>query len=364
MKRAGRDEQNMVCFNRPVFGRHRGSLNQGKQVALHALARYLGAAALGARGDFVHLINEHNAVLLQHVQRLHLDLFLIHQFGSLFIDQQLQRFTDLQLARLPLVLAHLTEHTAQLLGHFLHSRGPHDLQGGGRLNEIDFNSPVIKLPLAQFLAKGLARCAFWLGGGINPELTSGAWYQNIQHPLFCRIFCSTAHFGHLSHTGLLHCNISQVANDGVHIFAHITYFSELGGFHFDEGSVSQTSQAPGNLGLAHTRGANHQNIFRRNFCSQAWLDLLATPAIAQGNGHSAFGLLLAHDVAVQFIDDFLRGHRRHRVTQTRVDGFNAAEESRRITGFQWCDSCWYKCRAHPQFPTISSQSLALTALCY
>jgi hypothetical protein len=57
-----------------------------------------------------------------------------------------------------------------------------------------------------------------------------------------------------------------------------------------KGRIGQACQAPRDFGLADTGGANHQNILGRDFAAQAGLDLLAAPAIAQGNGHRAFGL--------------------------------------------------------------------------
>src|SRR3546814_4689804 len=47
-----------------MLGGHRGALDEWQQVALNALARDVGAAALGARGDLVDLVQEDDAVLL------------------------------------------------------------------------------------------------------------------------------------------------------------------------------------------------------------------------------------------------------------------------------------------------------------
>ena len=37
MKRAGRDEQNVIGFDRTVLGRHRRAFDQRQQIALHSL---------------------------------------------------------------------------------------------------------------------------------------------------------------------------------------------------------------------------------------------------------------------------------------------------------------------------------------
>src|SRR3546814_4418703 len=58
------NEQHVVRAHRPMLGGHRGALDEWQQVALNALARDVGAAALGARGDLVDLVQEDDAVLL------------------------------------------------------------------------------------------------------------------------------------------------------------------------------------------------------------------------------------------------------------------------------------------------------------
>ena len=132
---------------------------------MHALARHFSAIAFGARGHLVNFVNEHNAVLLEHVQRLRLDVFLVDQFGRFFINQQFHRFGDLELAGLALGLTHLTEHATQLLGHFFHASRTHDLQLRRWLGYLYFNLALSELPLAQLLAKDLPRRALWLVTG-------------------------------------------------------------------------------------------------------------------------------------------------------------------------------------------------------
>jgi hypothetical protein len=64
----------------------RGAFDQRQQIALHALARHFGTAALAARSHLVDLVNEDDAVLLQHMQRLGLDVVFIDQLGGLFVQ--------------------------------------------------------------------------------------------------------------------------------------------------------------------------------------------------------------------------------------------------------------------------------------
>lgn len=54
--------------------------------------------------------------------------------------------------------------------------------------------------------------------------------------------------------------------------------------------------------------ANHQDVFGRDFTPETGLDLLPAPAVSQGNGNGALGLMLANNMFVQFKDDFLGRH--------------------------------------------------------
>ena len=106
----------------------------------------------------------------------------------------------------------------------------------------------------------------------------------------------------------LHRCIGQVADDRFDIAADITDLGELGGFHFQERRIGQLGQTTGDLGLADAGGADHQDILRRDFLAQFGRQLHAPPAVAQGDGHGALGVVLADDVAVEFVDDLAGRH--------------------------------------------------------
>ena len=55
-------EQHVVGLHRPVLGVDRGALDQRQQVALDALARDVGTAAVLARADLVDLVEEDDAL--------------------------------------------------------------------------------------------------------------------------------------------------------------------------------------------------------------------------------------------------------------------------------------------------------------
>ena len=72
------------------------------------------------------------------------------------------------------------------------------------------------------------------------------------------------------------------------------------------------SQAARNFGFADAGRADHENIFRRDFLSQRFRHLAAAPAIPQRDCDRALGGMLADDMFIEFVDDFLRGHGGHK----------------------------------------------------
>ncbi len=83
MESAGRDEQDMVCFHRPVFRADGGAFDQRQQIALHALAADIRADALGAGGDLVDFVEEDDAVILGGAYRLLGDLLIVDKLVGL-----------------------------------------------------------------------------------------------------------------------------------------------------------------------------------------------------------------------------------------------------------------------------------------
>src|SRR5690606_33899126 len=70
----------------------------------------------------------------------------------------------------------------------------------------------------------------------------------------------------------------------------------------------QLGQPARDLGLAHARRPDHQDVLGRDLGAQLVLDLLAPPAVAQRNGHGTLGFLLADDVPIQLVNNLLRRH--------------------------------------------------------
>lgn len=241
------------------------------------------------------------------------DIVFVDQLARLFLDQQRTRGLDAQRALLRLRPAHAREHLAQLLAHFLHARRGHDVHADvGRHFQLDL--ALVQLTVAQHAAEldsgfvVLRRRLVARGLGIETDTRAATRQQRVQDAVFGALFGLGAH----AHLGLLAVQldrgIGQVADDLLHVLADIADLGETGGFHLHERRVGQRGQATRDLGLADAGRPDHQDVLGHHFIAQLGRQLHAAPAVAQCDGHRALGVVLAHDVPVQFLHDLARGH--------------------------------------------------------
>jgi len=306
---AGGDEEDMVGLDHAEFCVDRAAFDQRQQVALHALAGDVGAAGVAALGDLVDLVDKDDAVLLDRFQGAGLEVFFVDQARGFFVADQLEGFLDLQLAALLLALAHVGEEVLQLVGHLLHPGRCHDFHAGRAFGDLDVDFLVIQLAFAQALAEQLAGVGIarlhWLLGEAHRTCRR---QQGVENAFLGGVLGAVAHLVHLLFAQHFQGCIGQVADDRLDVAADIADLGELGRFHFQEWRIGQLGQAAGDLGLADTGRADHQDVLRGDFLAQLGRQLHAPPAVAQGDGHGALGVVLADDVAVEFVDDLAGRH--------------------------------------------------------
>ncbi len=176
--------------------------------------------------------------------------------------------------------------------------------------DLDLDLLVIQLALAQLLAEHLA------GGGAVVRflvlfLIARRAQQGIQDAILGSIHGAVLDPGHFLLAQQRNRVLGQVADDGFNIPPDIAHLGELGCFHLDEGRFRQFGEAACDLGFAHARGADHEDVLGRDLFLDVGIRLHAPPAVAQGNGDGPLGLVLADDVAVEFVNDFPGGHACH-----------------------------------------------------
>ena len=300
------DKQDVVCFDHAQLGVHGAAFDQRQQVTLYTFTGHIGAADIAALGNLVDFVDEHDAVLLNGFKGFGLEFFVIDQATGFFVTHHFQCFFDFQLAVLALAFAHVGKQALQLVGHFFHAwrRGNID---AGNVCDFDFDFLVVQLAFTQAFAEqltgvGVLRCGRFFTKG------TGRRQQGVEDALFGCIFGTMANLDDFLLAQQLDRRVSQITNDRFNVAADIAHFGELGRFNLDERRVGQFGQAAGDFGFTDAGRADHQNVFWRHFNAQLFWKLHPAPAVTQGDGNGALGVVLADDMAIEFVDDFAGSH--------------------------------------------------------
>ncbi len=294
----------------------------GKRIALHALARNVGAVTAGlAPGHLVQLVDEDDAILLGPMNRLLGHPIHVDELADFLVGERIQGLGHAETAVLGALV--LRKHVLQVEHHLFHAGARKDIDEGlSPVAGVDLDHLVVELTVAQQAAQVLARGGLdgrhRLGRGDGARQGYGARrgsrrargrQENVEKPLLgvfarARLGAFTLFLAQHGHGGL-----GQIAHHGIHVAPHVANLGELGGLDLDEGRVGQLGQAPRDLGLAHAGGADEHDVLGRDLVAHGARYLLPAPAIAQGHRHGALGRALAHDVAIQLLDDGARGER-------------------------------------------------------
>ena len=289
MEGARRDEQYMVGFHRPIFGRDGGSFNQGQQVALNPFAADRPAAPRIRHRNLVNFVQEYDAIGLCIGKRDPVHIVLVKALFGFFLDQFLPRIGHLHLAPFQIVLAKCLAHHLAKIDHpdiATHARYFH--RHRRIVGHFDFNFDLVHVPVANALAECFA-C----------RLACRVASQRFQNTLHRGCLGGFAHMFAAALFFQAHSLFGQIAGNLFDVAADIADFGEFGGLDLDEWRIGQLGQTAGNLGLAAPRGANHQDVFGGNLVAQIRAETLAAPAIAQRNGNRPLCVRLANDMFVE-----------------------------------------------------------------
>ena len=204
----------------------------------------------------------------------------------------------------------ILEHALDLRREFLHARRRQDFHLRLHRRDFDLDFSVVELAFAKFLAEFLPCRAVALGRAFGKSVAR-LRQQHVEDALLREVCRLVAHAARLLFAHVLDRGLREVADDGIDVAPDIPDFGELGRLDLDEWGICQTREAPRDFGFAHAGGADHEDILGRDLLAQRFLDLLPPPAVAQCDRDRALRLLLADDVLVQFVDDFLGRHLAH-----------------------------------------------------
>ena len=214
---------------------------------------------------------------------------MVETLFGFFLDQFLPRIGDLHLAPFQIVLAKgLAHHFAKIDHPDIATHAGNFHRHRGTVRHLDFNFDLVHVPVANALAECFA-C----------RLACRVASQRFQYALHRGCLGGFAHMFAAALFFQTHGLFGQIAGNLFDVAADIADFGEFGGLDLDEWRIGQLGQSAGNLGLAATRGANHQDVFGRNLVAQIGAETLAAPAIAQRNGNCPLRVRLANDMFVE-----------------------------------------------------------------
>ena len=105
----------------------------------------------------------------------------------------------------------------------------------------------------------------------------------------------------------------QLADHALHVAAVVAHLGVLRGLDLDEGGAGQLGQPAGDLGLADAGGADHHDVLGGHLLAHVAFELLAAPAVADGDGHGPLRRVLSDDVPIEFGHDLPRRQVSHSV---------------------------------------------------
>src|SRR5580700_9693174 len=299
MESARGDEQDVVGLHRAMLGGDRGALDQRQQITLYAFARYVGAHAAFARADLVDLVEEHDAVVLDRLDRFLGQLIGIEQLVGFLVDQDVVGFVHGDPARLGAAAAELAENVADRDRAHLRARHAGDVEqrhAGARGLHLDFDLLVVELARAQLFAERfLGR-----GTGIGAD-------QRVEHAIFGRLRGAGLDVLALALARQRDGNLNEVAHDLLDVAADIADLGEFRRLDLEERRSGELGEAAGNLGLADAGRPDHQDVLRLYFLAQPLVELQPAPAVTQRDRHRALGVALADDEAVELGNDLAGG---------------------------------------------------------
>ena len=197
----------------------------------------------------------------------------------------------------------LAEHVAEIDRPDGGARQAGDLEHGQSAAaglHLDLDLLVVELVGAQLLAERLARG----GAGCRPD-------ERIEHALLGGEMRTRLDLPALVLLDEADADLDEVAHDLLDVAPDIADFRELGRLHLEERGAGEAGETAGDLRLAATGRADHEDVLRKNLLLHGAFELLPPPAVAQSDGDGALGVVLSDDVPVELGDDFARGEGSH-----------------------------------------------------
>src|SRR5436190_2134502 len=133
------------------------------------------------------------------------------------------------------------------------------------------------------------------------------WQQKIEEPFLHLLLGDLLHLGFTLATHHVDRALDQIAHHRLDITAYVPDLSELGCLDFHEGRTSETGESARDLRFANPSRSYEDDVVGRDFFANRLRSALPPPAISERDRDRFLGVSLADDVAIQLVDNLLRG---------------------------------------------------------
>jgi hypothetical protein len=324
VKRSGGNEQHMVRPYRSVPRLHGRPLDDRQKIALHPLSAHVDAmrTSIGS-ADLVELVDKDDAAAFGQSHGLFGDGIAVHQILDFLLEQNLPRLADLHLPFAALAGHQPLEHVLEVNIHLLQAHVRKNLHRDPPLLDVELNLAVFELAGPEHFAELVARAilAFFRLADVGVVFATGLGcgrHEKVNQPLLdaqaSLVFDFTALVGLDQRDGRL----DEVAGHALDVAPVIADLGVLRGLHLDEGRADELRQTPRDFRLPHAGGSDHDDVLGRHFLAHLGRKLPPAPAIADGNRHRPFRVVLPDDVLIEQGHDLARRHFRHGSSSTVI----------------------------------------------
>src|SRR5213593_3874400 len=145
MKRASRNEQNMISSYHAITTVHCRAFDNRQDVALHSFARNVRPVSRFSTGDFVDLIEENDARVLDPLDCSARNLIHVNESLFLFLHHVFDGFINTHLAPLCSTLKEIAQHVLHVDAHLFHTLRTSQLDYWKVfLSNFEFNQAVVQ----------------------------------------------------------------------------------------------------------------------------------------------------------------------------------------------------------------------------
>ena len=300
MKRARRDKQNEIGADNAVFRLNSAAFDNGKDVSLNALSRYVGSLSVAARRNFIDFVDENYAVLFGSSQRLRRYAVAVNQFRAFFGNENIPCLFDGNGAHFLFLRHKISENAADI--YFL-SLSDVDLHIFRFVDGLDRHLQFVEIALSEFLQYFL----FQRGVGFVASRLFAYRQNYIDEFLFDDVGNFRLNFLEFFFADEPYRRLDKVAHDAFDVASDVADFGKLSGFHLDERRLYEPCEPSCDFGFTYSRRAFHYNVFGRYFFAKFFGQSAASVSVAQRDCNRFFRLVLTYNITVEFAHNLFRG---------------------------------------------------------